>query len=63
MPSETVEFDPSLMQLADPPPGKLKSFASDAVTGADNNNDAAVTMKDVFGVIVNTPRTVSPSCG
>lgn len=62
VPSEKVEFDPSLMLPSDFHPGTLKSFAFDAIIGADNNHDAAVTMKDVFDVIVDSTRTVSPSC-
>lgn len=61
VPSGTVDFDASLMQSW-PPPGTLRSFAFDAIVGADNNNDDTVTMKDVFDVIINTTKTVSPSC-
>jgi len=61
IPSETVQFNASLM-WAGPPSGTLKSFAFDAIIGADNHNDTGVKMKDVFDVIVNTTRTISPSC-
>ena len=62
VPSETVEFDAYLMWPGSAPPGTLRSFAFDAIIGADNTDDTAVTMKDVFDVIVNTTRKVSPSC-
>lgn len=58
VPSDTIEFDPSLMWAGSP----LGSFAFDAIIGADNNNDAGVTVKNVFDVVVNTIRTISPWC-
>lgn len=62
VPSETVEFDPYLMWPGLYPPGTLRSFVFDAVVGADNTNDTWVTMRDVFDVLVDTTRNISPTC-
>jgi len=61
LPSQAIEFDPSLMWDG-PPPGSLRSFAFDAIIGADSRDDEGVTMKDVFDVIVNTTQNITPSC-
>lgn len=40
----------------------LTSHALDAISGADNFNDENVTITDVFDIIVNNTREVSPTC-
>lgn len=40
----------------------LTSYSSVAIAGGDDFNDGSVTIKDVFGIIVNTTREVTPTC-
>jgi hypothetical protein len=40
----------------------LTSYTTAAIAGADNFVDGDVTIKDVFDVIVNTTRCVTPTC-
>lgn len=40
----------------------LVSYSQVAIAGADDFYDGGVTIKDVFDVIVNTTRTVTPTC-
>lgn len=44
-----------------PPPG-LTSYTSTAIIGADDFNDDSTTLNQVFDIIVNTTRYVSPTC-
>ena len=44
-------------------PENLTSYSLDAIAGADILVDDSVTIKDVFDVIVNITREVTPTCG
>ena len=44
-------------------PANLTSYSVDAISGADTLVDDSVTIKDVFDVIVNITREVTPTCG
>jgi hypothetical protein len=48
--------------LATPSPAGLTPYTPVAIFGADDFNDTGVTIKDVFDVIVNNTREVSPTC-
>ena len=50
--------------LHEPPaaPPNLTSYTGAAIPGADNFNDDKVTIKDVFGVIVDNTRNETPTC-
>ena len=43
-------------------PGVLSSYSSAAIAGADNFNDGGVTINDVFDLIVENTRQVTPTC-
>jgi hypothetical protein len=45
------------------PPQNLTSYALAAIIGADNFNDDNVTVKDVFDIIVDVTRDITPTCG
>lgn len=38
------------------------SYSQLAISGADNSNDSNTTMKDIFDVIVENTRDVTPTC-
>ena len=44
------------------PPQNLTSYALAAIVGADNFNDDNVTIRDVFDIIVDVTREVTPTC-
>lgn len=49
--------------LSDVPPSRdLTSYALTAISGADNFNDDETTIGDVFNLIVNNTREVTPTC-
>jgi hypothetical protein len=44
------------------PPQNRTSYALAAIVGADNFNDDNVTIRDVFDIIVDVTREVTPTC-
>ena len=58
VPSGNFTFDiPSIVSSQN-----LTSYTQAAIAGADNFNDDNVTVKDVFDIIVNVTRQVTPTC-
>ena len=63
VPSEKLTVKRSLLSVAGPAPSQnLTSYTTAAITGADNFNDDNVTVKNVFDVIVDITREVTPTC-
>ena len=63
VPSVEVAIDGSFMSAtgaASSP--SLTSYSQVAISGGDDFNDGSVTIKDVFDIIVNTTREVTPTC-
>ena len=44
------------------PPTNLTSYTTTAISGADDFEDDKITIKDVFDIIVQTTRKVTPTC-
>jgi hypothetical protein len=49
-PTSSTQFGPAI------------SYSTEAIMGADNFNDDETTIKDLFDIIVQTTREVSPTC-
>ena len=63
IPSEQVTIDETFLSEAGTvAPQNLTSYSATAISGADNFNDDDVTIKDVFDVIVNNTREITPTC-
>jgi hypothetical protein len=45
------------------PSQNLTSYTTAAICGADDFNDDHVTVKDIFNIIVNITREITPTCG
>ena len=58
VPSQEIIIDPSVFGT----PDNLTSYATAAISGADDFNDGNTTIKDVFDIIVNNTREVTPTC-
>jgi hypothetical protein len=58
VPSGNITFG----DTGDASPPSLTSYTRIAIAGADDFNDAGVTIKDVFDVIVEITREVTPTC-
>jgi hypothetical protein len=43
-------------------PGPVTSYSTAAIIGADDFNDDETTMKDLFDIIVQITREVTPTC-
>lgn len=65
VPSEEVAIDDPAFEAilnGDPSSRNLTSHALAAISGADNFNDDETTITDVFDLIVNNTREVTPTC-
>ena len=62
VPSEKFALDESRLGGNGAAPGALTSYSSAAIAGADNFNDASATISDVFDIIVENTRQVTPTC-
>ena len=67
VPSERVTIDKAafeafLNEIGAVPAKNMTSHALTAISGADNFNDDNTTIRDVFDIIVNNTREVTPTC-
>lgn len=58
VPSGTINAS----SLSDAPSPNLTSYTEAAIVGADDFNDGSTTITDVFDIIVNITRQVTPTC-
>lgn len=52
----------TLIETGNPPPPDLTSYTGDATIGADDFNDDNVTITDLFDIVVDFTRRVTPTC-
>ena len=62
VPSERFALDKSRVGGNGAAPGALKSYSTAAIAGADNFSDDGATISDVFDLIVENTRKVTPTC-
>jgi len=58
VPSEKITIDVSVFESSQ----NLTSYATAAISGADDFNDDNTTIKDMFDMVVNNTREVTPTC-
>jgi pimeloyl-ACP methyl ester carboxylesterase len=64
IPPETSNTGRSLLRrISGRAPGALVSYSSAAIAGADNFNDASATVSNVFDMIVENTRDITPTFG
>ena len=59
LPSENISY-PIPLDAISPP--DLTSYTWVAISGADDFGDSRTTIKDIFDIIVETTREVTPTC-
>jgi len=63
VPSGDFTISESLLrEIGALPSPNLTSYTQSAISGADNFNDGDATIRDVFDMIVNNTREVTPTC-
>ena len=60
IPSGNITINPSPFGATSAP--NLTSYSTAAISGADDFNDDNTTIRDLFDIIVNTTREVTPTC-